>query len=445
MRARLSEGRPLLVLLIGVGGFFGWMGSAHTAAAADPTMSCETGPVPLALDIGKGFPLPRSLSNPTSDRLRLSVTLNSPRFFGPPREVLAVTLDAGMGRTQSVSPIVPVPLSTPLGQGVVALELRADKTGDTVFKRCEYDLDLRRGLDHERLIQVPVMWCAFEASATAGQSAPGQTVSTTRFQRLIDRVNDDVWVPQAEIAFTPPPGLTTMPVIADKIQAPGVPKGVFEDGVATDLEVVGHDCEAAWQTQRPGTIGIPLIAAREIQGAAEGSAPGYSTVTFGLNATRHEDLCTVPRGLTSADMVDQVLIAEDGKSDEALFHIVAHELGHTMYLSHGNGLDDNGDGLLPPQRGVRRFDNPCDALMTDSNTSPREDAQTPGSDCTATRTLMHYTTTPCLSLRPLQRELARDAARLHPGARVPPLLPIWLVGLAGVIGISVLLMLRRGR
>ena len=36
--------------------------------------------------------------------------------------------------------------------------------------------------------------------------------------------------------------------------------------------------------------------------------------------------------------------------------VVAHELGHTLMLGHGNGLDDNADGLLPPTIGIRRFD-----------------------------------------------------------------------------------------
>lgn len=408
----------------------------RSAAAADPTMSCEPGPTSLALEIGSGFPLPRSLSNPTSNRLRLSVTMTANRFFGPAREVLAVTLDAGLGRTQSASPIVPTSVSTPLGRGTLSLELRADKTGDRVFKRCVYELDLQRGEAHARLIQVPIVWCAFEGGRTAGPIAPGLTVAADRLAMLIDRVNETVWVPQAEIAFTRPPGLPSVPVVADTMVPPGGSRGVFEGGIATDLEVLGRDCLLAWQGIRSGTVALPIIGAREILGPAEGAAIGYSTVTFGLNASRYDDLCTVPRKLTSADVQNQAVIVEDTKGDSALLQIVAHELGHALYLSHGNGLDDNGDGLDPPAAGIRRFDNPCDPLRTDSNTSPNEDAQTPGTDCAATRTLMYFTTTLCQTLRPLQVELARSIARLYPGARVPPLirLPPWLIPMLVALG-----------
>ena len=54
---------------------------------------------------------------------------------------------------------------------------------------------------------------------------------------------------------------------------------------------------------------------------------------------------------------------------------LAHELGHAMLLGHGNGLDDNHDGLLPPTTGIRRFDGTAIRcwLLAPDNTLVAED------------------------------------------------------------------------
>ncbi|MGH9970792.1 MAG: hypothetical protein ACREBG_23780 [Pyrinomonadaceae bacterium] len=39
------------------------------------------------------------------------------------------------------------------------------------------------------------------------------------------------------------------------------------------------------------------------------------------------------------------------------YRILAHELGHTLLLSHGDGLPKG--GTLPPQAGLRKFDQDC--------------------------------------------------------------------------------------
>jgi hypothetical protein len=90
--------------------------------------------------------------------------------------------------------------------------------------------------------------------------------------------------------------------------------------------------------------------------------------------------------------------------------VLAHEIGHTLMLAHGNGLDDNSDELLPPAAGIRRFDEYCDflGLTEDPNTF---------TSCEASSSLLVGNS--CKNLRPLQREMARAVGKLVPGAVLP--------------------------
>src|SRR5262249_49662903 len=100
---------------------------------------------------------------------------------------------------------------------------------------------------------------------------------------------------------------------------------------------------------------------------------------------------------------------------------LAHELGHTLLLGHGNGLDDNHDGLQPPLSGARRFDQYCDPLALNPSTlDPREDDGTPFTNCVASSSVMEAHA-PCNNLQPLQVDQAREVAKLLPGASFDPL------------------------
>jgi hypothetical protein len=137
---------------------------------------------------------------------------------------------------------------------------------------------------------------------------------------------------------------------------------------------------------------------------------------------RGDDLCGHPRHLAVGDVTpvlrsivyDQALFQDSitgiylGQEFEPA-RILAHELGHNLMLGHGNGLDDDGNGLLPPAIGRRRFDFYCDQMME------LEDRSTPFTTCEMSDSLMKNGTI-CTNLQPLQREMAREVAKLVPGA-----------------------------
>jgi hypothetical protein len=130
------------------------------------------------------------------------------------------------------------------------------------------------------------------------------------------------------------------------------------------------------------------------------------------------DLCNVPRKLTAADLLGPYAVIVD----PSLFYltqprhgtgeggiVLAHELGHLLLLAHGDGLDNDANGSLPPVDGTRRFDDDCD-----HSEYSRIDAA-PGN----LGSLMSAENVALTSITALQKELARTAAALAPGALGP--------------------------
>src|SRR5262249_5001418 len=92
-------------------------------------------------------------------------------------------------------------------------------------------------------------------------------------------------------------------------------------------------------------------------------------------------LCQHPRLLRAGDVspLGWTFILEPTalfpqNSIEETINTLAHELGHALLLGHGNGLDDDANGTLPPVPGPRRFDEYCDTMGVTADTTPLEDA-----------------------------------------------------------------------
>ena len=138
-------------------------------------------------------------------------------------------------------------------------------------------------------------------------------------------------------------------------------------------------------------------------------------------------MCGSPVRLSAADvsqamvvMVDQsqlTTVGTSGKSKGVM--VLAHELGHNLFLSHGNGLDDDGNGRPAGTTGTKRYDQYCDPawLQAPANVELVEDRLTPYVNCVKSSSLMtRSVNSGCSQLQPLQVETARGVALVHPGA-----------------------------
>jgi hypothetical protein len=148
---------------------------------------------------------------------------------------------------------------------------------------------------------------------------------------------------------------------------------------------------------------------------------------------RGDDLCGEPRELSSSDVfeidgnetvhvdVGWSVISQPGEffSLDHRSRVLAHELGHVLFLGHGNGADDNEDGEEAGVTGRRRFDEYCDSLgttLSDGASFPKEDLASTGTGC---KSLMHPHAS-CTGLTELQVEQARAAAAVMPGCSGTP-------------------------
>ena len=178
-------------------------------------------------------------------------------------------------------------------------------------------------------------------------------------------------------------------------------------------------CTQAWQMRFPGRRGIPVIGARQFVG--EPATKGLASVPDrGLSVASHQAfsgqrgdaLCGFPVQLQQGNMGKPFAILRDLTWEEPnASRFLAHELGHNLFLGHGNGLDDNHDGRPAGIAGPRRYDEYCDRawLKPPANTVLVEDIGT-----ATTGSLMQHTSCSA-DLRRLQVQTARGVVRLRPG------------------------------
>ena len=432
--------------------------------AAQPSATCNSGTAPLRIKMGGGIPLPRQYSNPTSQKVTFIVTMRANALFGPAQEVLRQTVPAKQGVLQSEAPVYPTHNYTPVGVARVILDVTTDRTGAAVVGRCDYlvtvtapdplpsriasptDALTSQG-GQSWLLQVPVRMCMIEGSELAGGKKAGESVNSARALSLLEAVNRDIWYPEAQIGFSTALA-TQLPVIADPS-----PPASGRCGGTGDISVFGFGggdtlaavtlCEQAWAANAPGALGIPIVFARNfcdsgpILGVSAGPHPGLNVASRqAFSGKRGDALCGRPVKLTTADVVRGpsdffrpfvALVEPKANSSQVQFqgvrNALAHELGHNLFLGHGNGLDDNNDGRSVGRPGPKRYDTFCDPawLEAPDNTVLVEDKGRPFVNCRTSGSVMGESAG-CSVLQPLQVETARGVAPFLPGAKntTPP-------------------------
>jgi hypothetical protein len=296
-------------------------------------------------------------------------------------------------------------------------------------------------------IFLELRWCVLDGSSEAGQADPGELVST-------DRLDGDALLRAIELWDAADMGFVS--VVAKRGVVKGVPVIRDPDPIRTQFEQTGDiadvdtfeakqvalECHRAWRSLAPNLEGPVVVTARRFinqMGQTSATLAGTSQPEFPLQLRpgggnqRGDDLCGEPRHLTSRDVfeidgmeaqhvdVGWLVIAQPNQffNIDHRSRTLAHEIGHLLFLGHGNGADDNGDGEEAGVTGPRRFDEYCDPLGTMQSEGaffPKEDLAATGTAC---KSLMHPKAS-CAGLTALQVEQARAAAAVMPGCSGTP-------------------------
>jgi len=283
--------------------------------------------------------------------------------------------------------------------------------------------------DSPDVVTVQLRWCVVEGSSEAEGLTSGSLIQTTRTARFEPMNVSDIWGKSGilffALAHTDKSGKKVMPVIGDPVLSDDQEVGDIKVSSPFEASLVAAACDASWQQLDPNAKGPVVVTVRKFTGdngvaLAAASSPKKSLwvkQASPLTGKRDDDLCGEPRNLTSEDVFNLspsngsgqgwvVLQQASQYAEGVLTSSFAHELGHLLFLGHGNGYDDNGDGLVIGN-GARRFDAYCDPMGT-SNGKPVEDNNSNG--CS----IMDLSAG-CNTITPLQIEMARAVAIRMPG------------------------------
>ena len=400
------------------------------ARAQDPSIVCPPNRN-LSVELGQGLPLPIGFENPTEYTVTFTIQndysnlFNFPNQLGDPR-VGRVVLAPHTSRSIP-DHAFPIPPSTPLGTDRLVLDVFGKGSLPPIYKiwgpfQCEYDLTVVPPID---FIQIPVRWCVVEGSPQAqGVSGPKshggvvQTVPGTKLLGLLQLANDQIFFPQSHVLFRNASAPRGIPVIDDPdgtkfLEVPG------EVEIGSGVSKVATPCEQAWSQLYPEQRGTVLVNATLLdKGIILGAAPSLKSDLARIAPT----LCRFPAMLDVAALgsIQSVAIHDLDRCSsrsycppptrESVALTLSHELGHSLALGHGDGLDNNGDGAPAGTPGRRLYDTYCDprGVVSADYDFPVEDQGAAG------RSLMNYTNS--TTITPLQKETLRSLAKLVPGA-----------------------------
>lgn len=250
----------------------------------------------------------------------------------------------------------------------------------------------------EAIIRLPLRWCAVEGSPAGGDPS---TINDVLLERQA-RANDLVWLPGAEIEFRS--ALTSsesFPTVADPSPDPGAPGDIVDPrDDPSELSEAIANCREQWDFRTrdtgnsiPGPIALNIGTFVDENGNPTGLG-GWGGYTTWAPKTEHpcdaqSELVTASGGFIA---VQDFQVAGNPEEDA---HLVAHELGHVLLLSHGDGLDDDDDGF---------YDQRCDPWELPPPTA---------------NTVMHPDILAATDvITTLQRDTSRDIAYAYTGSQI---------------------------
>jgi hypothetical protein len=213
-----------------------------------------------------------------------------------------------------------------------------------------------------QLLQVPIRWCAIKGSDGADNpGSVGEPTTNDYLWRRHERASDKTLIPGAFItgrsAFAAANLALGFPVISDPNPgAPGVQGDILDPNIDdSELKLAWSACDQAWNALvKPGVplVGFPAVNIHQFvdNNGNPVFTKGWGVNSYSTSGGGAADLCTNPPTITAAQFQWSGRIAVSDYSItrgfDPLDTFVAHEIGHSLGMDHGNGLDDNNNGLF---------------------------------------------------------------------------------------------------
>ena len=202
-------------------------------------------------------------------------------------------------------------------------------------------------------IEIPVRWCVVKGAATFG-ATPDQALVNLVLRQRHETATDKIWDPQTKVRFRSAANekIRDYPILDDPDPTIGSLGDVYVDPQLLkfgEFKQLIADCRAAWQALDPAIVGITAVQINQFVDAA-----GQPTKFLGLGGRANP---ASPANSSNAKQIAQQMAAGrvmvvDGSfvqtsnpPDLVEYHF-AHELGHAVALRHGDGIDNDNDGIL---------------------------------------------------------------------------------------------------
>jgi hypothetical protein len=283
--------------------------------------------------------------------------------------------------------------------------------------------EARAGDPSTGLISFPIRWCAMQGSpAVTNPALDGEMDTNTLLWHRHERASDLTWIPGANVTLRSDyiwqiKSTTGFPVIDDpkppSVGGAGQLGDILDPGTDdTEMKDAVASCQSAWDALSQ-QVGMPLVGpvAVNINRFVDASGnpvslKGRGSNKFNTSGANQAQVCANPSLVQSVDpngtwvvVADQQYTRSVDANDSLL---VAHEFGHTMFLGHGNGLDDDNNGVF-------------DGYGSSGGCDPAEDVNaTPFSIMSPSLNVDTHTVTS------LQKNTVRPFAKAMPGVKIDP-------------------------
>lgn len=271
------------------------------------------------------------------------------------------------------------------------------------------------------MIYVPVLWCWTSGSPSLSSGSSTLATNEVAVQRL-RTASTSILTPGAGIAVLPYASAATqnLPFPVINIAVPSTDPTSFVAGDVNSAlrSNAANACKSAWLARDPNAKGIPVVSARKVYQKYGSSYYNlYGTSSWGLNWSG--TLCQSNWNVSSGNNGGALVLVSDPAYTDAdpKQRNLSHELGHALFLAHGNGVDNDGDGLTET----------CDGAWSAAGTrylqpAPNNALDEPSSYLAAPDNLMvQGNNSRATTITPQQRMVMRTVAAKVPGATWDPL------------------------